>query len=197
MAEADVTRLFDGRNIDDLPKSFKEAKAKGDRWYFTGKPCNHGHIAARFVSSCGSCVTCSGLRSRKWVEDNRERALSLARARTAKYVATHPEAKDAWRKGDKEAARARVRNRRALKRNSEGRHTPADIARIRKAQKDRCAMPDCRSKLGGCGHVDHIKSLKRGGSNAARNLQLLCGPCNQTKHARDPIEFAQSRGLLI
>jgi hypothetical protein len=26
---------------------------------------------------------------------------------------------------------------------------------------------------------------------------LLCRPCNQSKSARDPIEFVQSRGFLV
>jgi len=35
----------------------KEARAKGLKRYFTGKPCKHGHVAERFVS--GPCVECA------------------------------------------------------------------------------------------------------------------------------------------
>jgi hypothetical protein len=34
-----------------------EAKAKGLRSYFTGKPCAKGHVAARRVANA-SCVEC-------------------------------------------------------------------------------------------------------------------------------------------
>lgn len=34
-----------------------EAKAKGLKYYFTGKPCKHGHVAERTTSN-GNCVTC-------------------------------------------------------------------------------------------------------------------------------------------
>lgn len=46
-------------------------------------------------------------------------------------------------------------------------------------------------------HVDHIKALRRGGTNDRRNLQMLCQPCNNRKHAKDPIDYAQSLGLLL
>jgi HKD family nuclease len=36
----------------------KEAKAKGRKWYFTGKPCRYGHIEDRLVSN-GKCRECS------------------------------------------------------------------------------------------------------------------------------------------
>ena len=60
-------------------------------------------------------------------------------------------------------------------------------ARIRRdlftAQEGRC---------NGCGeafalgefHVDHVVPLKRGGTHAVANLQLLCAPCNLMKGAR-------------
>lgn len=87
------------------------------------------------------------------------------------------------------------RNRRARVRNAEGSHTKDDISRIRKSQKDRCAY--CRVGLKKKGHVDHIQPLSSGGSNWPRNLQLLCGPCNLSKHRRHPIEFAQEKGFLL
>ena len=40
----------------NLPKTRAEAKATGAKYYFTGDPCKHGHIAARKTK--GSCVEC-------------------------------------------------------------------------------------------------------------------------------------------
>lgn len=40
-----------------LPRTRTEAKAQGARKYFTGEPCSHGHISARYVK--GMCVACA------------------------------------------------------------------------------------------------------------------------------------------
>lgn len=88
-----------------------------------------------------------------------------------------------------------ARNRRARQRQSGETHTQADIASILSAQRGKCGY--CRMKLGKRYHVDHIVPLARGGSNARRNLQILCVPCNKSKSAKDPIDFAQSKGLLL
>ena len=40
----------------NLPKTRAEAKATGAKYYFTGEPCKHGHIAPRKTK--GSCVEC-------------------------------------------------------------------------------------------------------------------------------------------
>lgn len=40
-----------------LPTSRKEAMRQGTTRYFTGKPCKHGHIAERLVST-GACDEC-------------------------------------------------------------------------------------------------------------------------------------------
>lgn len=39
-----------------LPRTRQEAKDKGEKHYFTGQPCTHGHISPRFTR--GACVAC-------------------------------------------------------------------------------------------------------------------------------------------
>ena len=83
----------------------------------------------------------------------------------------------------------------AMRRSANGKHTTKDILDILQSQNHQCAY--CRTKLEQKYHVDHITAIARGGTNHRRNLQILCAPCNKSKHARDPIEFAQSLGFLI
>ena len=52
-----------------LPKSRAEAKAKGAKYYFTGEPCKHGHIAPRKTK--GACVECLKV---EWEKGNATRA---------------------------------------------------------------------------------------------------------------------------
>ena len=42
--------------MNEYPKSRAEAKAIGAKYYFTGEPCKHGHIALRKTK--GSCTEC-------------------------------------------------------------------------------------------------------------------------------------------
>ena len=102
-----------------------------------------------------------------------------------------------WAKENRHILRVHERNRRDRKRGAEGKHTLADIEALYRRQKARCANPSCRVSIAGGYHIDHIQPIVRGGSNWPRNLQLLCAPCNQSKHARDPIEWAQSLGRLL
>jgi 5-methylcytosine-specific restriction endonuclease McrA len=187
----------------------KAAKAAGLTRYFTGKPCAHGHVAERLVSNgvCNDCL--KARRSANYFQNiERERAKNAAyrannvdelRAWYAAYRAADPEklrAKTrAWDKANPDRVRTRNRNRDARKRLAEGHHTKEDVLRIYDAQKGKCAC--CREKVGTKYHVDHIQALTRGGSNWPSNLQILCAPCNQRKHARDPIEFMRSFGMLL
>jgi len=63
-------------------------------------------------------------------------------------------------------------------------------------QKGICIACKCSLKKGST-HLDHIKPISRGGSNTDDNIQLLCQPCNNSKGAKDPLVFMQSRGFLI
>lgn len=105
------------------------------------------------------------------------------------------ESNRAWRRANPDLCRANSRNYKARKKGAVGTHTAADIADIRRLQRDRCAM--CGVHLYGKGHVDHIRALVNGGTNDRRNIQILCQPCNNRKHAKDEFEFARLNGLLL
>jgi 5-methylcytosine-specific restriction endonuclease McrA len=196
-----------------------EAKAVGLRHYFTGKPCRRGHVDRRRVND-KTCIACDRARVRP---DNAARCRARYLAQRAEYIAAakayteanrakvrerrrkHREANkerlyaetSAWAKTFPEKRRAGERNREAQERGASGKHTFADIQDIGRMQGWQCANPLCRIPVGDGYHVDHIVPIALGGSNGRRNIQLLCAPCNQSKHALDPIEWAQTQGLLL
>lgn len=51
------TDKLDQLDIDQLPKTRKEAASQGKFHYFTGKPCKHGHISPRMTQTC-VCIEC-------------------------------------------------------------------------------------------------------------------------------------------
>jgi hypothetical protein len=56
-------------DTSSLPKTRAEAKATGSKYYFTGEPCKHGHIAPRKTK--GACLECLKL---EWERSNQTRA---------------------------------------------------------------------------------------------------------------------------
>lgn len=174
--------------------SKQAAIAAGLKHYFTGKPCAKGHIAKRFVST-RTCCQCNDERNtnasivafRKSYysnayQDNREAALARGRS----YNATEE---------GRASTLVRASRRRAKLRGAEGSFTPADLDRIRMAQRDSCVY--CETPLKGKGSLDHVVALSRGGSNWPSNLQWLCRSCNSRKHTKDAIDFAQQLGKLL
>jgi len=87
------------------------------------------------------------------------------------------------------------RNSRSRRRGAEGKHTKKDVNQIYKLQFGKCI--NCKKKMGNTFHVDHIIPISRGGSNYAKNLQILCPKCNLNKHAKDPIIWANENGRLL
>jgi 5-methylcytosine-specific restriction endonuclease McrA len=53
----------------EYPTTREEAKKTGSKYYFTGQPCKHGHIALRKTK--GSCVDCL---KAEWAKGNETRA---------------------------------------------------------------------------------------------------------------------------
>lgn len=49
--------MADGSILDQLPKTRREGKAQGAKWYFTGLPCAYGHVSKRSVAR-GQCNQC-------------------------------------------------------------------------------------------------------------------------------------------
>ena len=52
----------------EYPKTRKEAKESGTKFYFTGIACSRGHIALRKTKGC--CIECM---KEDWVTDNQRR----------------------------------------------------------------------------------------------------------------------------
>jgi hypothetical protein len=125
--------------------------------------------------------------------ENRKRAKAYYRANRAYALAFNA----AYYKNSIEVVRAIRRNRRARKKLALGKITASDVTFLMGKQGTKCASAWCRVSLKSGYHVDHIMPLARGGSNERRNLQLLCVPCNLSKNAKHPIDFAQENGLLL
>ena len=53
----------------NYPKTREEAKKQNAKYYFTGKPCKHGHVSLRKTK--GSCVDCLKI---EWQKNNETRA---------------------------------------------------------------------------------------------------------------------------
>ena len=65
-------------------------------------------------------------------------------------------------------------------------------------QKRRCAGPGCGKRLElADAHLDHYIPVYSGGLYDDANFQVLCAECNLSKGAKDPFEFARSRGALL
>ena len=120
----------------NLPKTRAEAKATGAKYYFTGEPCKHGHIAPRKTK--GACVEClkvewqqaaekrgeyfrqynqrEDVKDRKndWYQENRDRVIEAAATRPAHVKREYQQAwKDrniVWVRADTKARRRKHRS---------------------------------------------------------------------------------------
>ena len=129
------------------------------------------------------------------VKQYREANTDKLRERYAKWRKANPHIMKEWRAANRDKVLANHAKRRARVRGAKGTLTAEDLQRILRSQRGKCAY--CRVGIKGKYHADHIMPLARGGAHEPRNIQLLCQPCNQRKHASHPITFAQKLGLLL
>lgn len=189
-----MTPLAEAAAFLALPRSRGEARTQNAKHYFTGLSCERGHVTARLTSH-GRCVECGKEDDRRRYAKKRDAILAY---RAELYLRQAEEMRQRtrdWRKNNPDKAREQWRNRKAAKRHAEGKHSADDVKMLATWQRHKCAWCAARIKSGF--HVDHIVPISKGGTNWPRNLQLLCAPCNQRKHARDPIVFARVEGRLL
>jgi hypothetical protein len=181
----------------------KDAIEKGDKFYFTGKPCKAGHIEPRYVS-CRQCSVCIKSASDKryatnpdyvngWQKANRERC----RAYGQKWRATHVEEvrrrRKLWRDSNPDYHKKYVAENREKRRSISRKHT---ASRRRTVDQQILAMSDLEllelsmlydeaSLLGPDWHVDHITPLSKGGEHRPYNMQLVRSEYNRRKSAKE------------
>lgn len=131
----------------------------------------------------------------KYREKNRDSVKAGVAAWKAKNRERVSAVNAAWRAENPHANKIKAQKRRARKTQSPGALSKGLIAKLIKLQMGKC--PCCKQPLGENFHVDHIIPLALEGENTDSNIQLLRAECNQKKHAKDPIEFMQSRGFLL
>ena len=119
----------------NLPKTRQEAKATGAKYYFTGEPCKHGHVAPRKTK--GACVECIKIewqqaaekradyfrdynkredvkdRKNEWYEANKEQVIQAAATRPLEvkriYQKAWKERNTVWVRADTKARRRKHR----------------------------------------------------------------------------------------
>ena len=132
---------------------------------------------------------------RNYYQANKARCLEYHKRSDEKHHDRKLKRMREWAARNPELVRINRHERRARQHRAAGSHSVADIKWLYASQNGLCVV--CRRKLGKGYHVDHIVPLVGGGTNDRRNLQILCEPCNRSKHAKDPITFMQSRGFLL
>lgn len=133
----------------EYPKTRKEAQESGSRYYFTGLPCKHGHIAPRKTK--GACVDClrvewqnsnekraeyftaynkqEAVKEAKsmWYEANKEQVINAAKTRPVEQLRAY---RNTWKENNKTQVRADTKARRRKHREA----TPKWLSRKQKSE---------------------------------------------------------------
>lgn len=198
------------------------AKSEGKKRYFSGVPCDKGHMSERYLT--GHCVECSLAKAKiskaknrgkykeqsqqynkRYYHENREREI----ARVKKYENDNKEmilakAKEYRLKNAKrrnEQAKEWRKNNQATCRSHEATRRAREKSGNGYTQKQIDAMlleqdykcVYCEKDISVSRHIDHIMPLALGGLNDISNIQILCPKCNLSKHRKHPDEFAKEK----
>lgn len=154
------------------------AKSRSLKRFFTGVPCQYGHISERLVSN-KACYTCHLMRGAAFRAANPNYFKEANRTYYWDDLEGQRERIAAWQRDHPlEMAQARKR-RRARKKGALGSHILVQIRAMLVAQRGLCV--GCGCDISANYTEDHIIPLEREGSDYIENIQLMCSPCNSSK----------------
>jgi len=162
-----------------------EAKARGLKRYFTGKPCPHGHTVERRVKDY-YCVECERIRNygKQRVANLSPAQLERRRAKDrANYIRDKDKLKEQWNRwaaNNRAHVNAESKKYKVLKLNRQP--SWADEVAIKAIYTEAARMT---RDTGIPHHVDHIVPLQSKlvcGLHCEANLQVLTGAENCTKN---------------
>lgn len=185
--------------------SARQLAAAAGAVVFQGKPCAAGHDGTRYVCN-GQCTACISDKQKTPAIKEYKKAYgvknkeAIAASRVQRYVGAAQtaavERATKWRKANPEKrsviAKAYKARRRATEEQGD---STAAIFDWEISQKKVCHW--CGAHCAKAYHVDHYQPLAKGGQHEIANLVIACPPCNLKKNAKDPYEFAASKGRLF
>jgi 5-methylcytosine-specific restriction endonuclease McrA len=192
------------------PEYFNRDASRSDGLHPYCKECRSKKRAERYANSPDLRAKAQK-RANDWFYENRERARVNRKKQYWKDPESAIEDVRQWREENPERyrknnrnkwqrmteeqknnARAYVRNRRAMIKNSDGEHTAEEVQERLEEQGYMCFY--CSHPLEDDYHIDHYYPLSKGGSNNIDNLVASCPTCNLSKHDKDPREFMAEIG---
>ncbi len=189
----------------NLLSTAKEALANGDTYYFTGKPCKHGHTSKRKARDSG-CYECGLELTRQWAKGGN--GYAATKKWNLKNRDKHLQYKSEWAKANraKETARQRAwrdtnpdkyqaNNKAYYKENraefiararERGSKVAMDLRLLspeeQQSVKELYATATRLTEETGVEYeVDHILPLSLGGAHAPYNLQVITKAENRSK----------------
>ena len=158
--------------------SRKEAKEQGLKYYFTGEPCKHGHLAEKFVSN-GTCLVCTRKQAYGWAKENKDKVIENKKRYRKKYKDKEKIAKKLWAQNNKARRTAAQSRREAAKKQ----RTPTWAN-----EQDILSWYEVAEVLSRSGvkfHVDHVVPLQGkivSGFHVENNMQILPAYINISKN---------------
>ena len=177
----------------NLPKTREEAKKTGSKYYFTGQPCKHGHIAARKTK--GACIECLKVewakgnetraeyfreynkredvkdRKNEWYQENREAVIAAASIRPQHVKREY---QNAWKERNIVWVRADTKSRRRKHREATPKWlTTAQKATMREIYKMAITMTQTTGEQYVVDHIVPLRSHEVCGLHVPWNLRVI------------------------